>query len=146
MQIPQKFNQFEGNPTLIIVTGSQFARFYYAVDGAIEEITKFKIPTPTYHDREGFFLRSGKGTTYGRGAVYESKQKSTDDQFTERLNELLNAIRKEIDIENVILCSPDYEAPIIKTKLPPSLKKKEVSEIHGNYTKLHPTKLLEKLS
>lgn len=145
MQIPQTLTQFSDTPTLLIVSGSQHAKFYYALNGAIEEITEFKVATPIYQDREGFFLRSGKGAIYGSGAVYESKQKSTDDMFIERLNELLDAIRKEIEIKEVILSAPDYEVNLIQNKLRSDLKDKVTSVLRGNYTKLHPTELLKKL-
>ncbi|MEX0935231.1 MAG: host attachment protein [Candidatus Paceibacterota bacterium] len=145
MQIPQELPQFKNTPTLLIVTGSQYAKFFYALNGAIEEITELKTPTPTYNEREGFFLRSGRGMTMGSWSVYESKSKSTEDTFIEQLNTLLNSIRKEIDIDEVLLSAPEHDIQNIRAHLTSPLQKKITHQLHGNYTKLHPTELLKKM-
>lgn len=143
MQISNTLPQFEDVRTLLVVTGGQKTRFYYAYEGSIAEITSIQVKTPVYSDREGFFLKSGQGQTYGAGSVYEDKKESVRTEFYNELRKLIKAMTEEVEVEEIILYAPQHLAPAIRDTLPTHHKELLRHQLHGNYIDKKPLELLE---
>ena len=87
MQITNQLYQFSDRKSLLLATGKQQARIYYCFDGTVEEIDFFKEPKPRYSDREGQFMRSGRGMVMGTGSVYEAQDDVATRYFLHHLAE-----------------------------------------------------------
>lgn len=145
MQISEKFPVFT-KETLFVVTSKQCATFYTAFDKTLEKKDEFCHTIPPHQDNEGFFVRSGGGTTYGSGNVKETQSNEEIKKFTREFAERLHMFCQKNTVKEIILFVPDY----MDSSLKQSLKTQEQSlitrTIHGNFTQAHPFKLLEKIT
>lgn len=146
MRISSHLPQFEDKRTLLVVAGKRAARLYFAHKGFINEVYEMRTPTPVYSDREGFFMRRGRGEQYGSGSVYESKDSSTQDKFETQLREVASRIMRAIQIDSVILFAPAEAIYSIRKELPHEIKRKIESSVRGNYVHDHPHSFLQKLN
>lgn len=145
MKISKMLPQFERESFLLIVTGKQEAVFYIAKDGVITKVTSFKIKTPKYSDREGFFATRGHGKTFVSGSVYESTKEKVRQIFLKVLKKHVKEIRAQHLIKKSALFCPGYLINDIMEVFPVSFRKSIVFSFRGNYYEEHPFQLLEKI-
>ena len=139
MKIPAKFQQFEDENVLIVITGAQDADIYLASNGIFEKIKSIKVPRRKYSDEEGFSKQksgvSGSAREYPKEAVRQ-----------EFLNQLENELKKiPQKITSVFLFSPDYFLKTVESSFPYPLKDKIKITIAGNYIHYRPLEILEKI-
>lgn len=143
MKIPQGHFQFDDTNALVIAAGKQRARFYSANKGHIREFDYIEVENPKYSDREGFFMRSGSGKTYGAGAPYENKKQKIEADF-------LKAFEKKISkhlskFAEVYLFSPNYMHRMIESKFPKGKENLLKKVFLGNIVDTNPLKFIDKI-
>jgi hypothetical protein len=145
MRIPFDLPQFKDKRALIIITGKQAADFYIAGDGEMTKISWFVLKTPRYSDREGFFVRSGRGKTYSSGAVYETLDDKIKGEFLKKFAHEVKKILARRSITDIYLFAPSYMKNVIQGAFP----KRDLIFIRvsflGNFSKKHPLFLLKKI-
>jgi len=144
MKISEKLPQFS-KKSLIIVTGGQAGKIYLAYNGEIEKLNEFKIDNPKYSDREGFFVRSGQGKTFGSGAVREENKHKITGEFLKQLKLSIEEIVSKNKIEDFYLLSPDYIKNELYEILSSEIQSKIVLFTEGNFHDSHPFDFLEKI-
>lgn len=145
MKISKTLPQFKGESTLLTVTGKQEAVFYIAKDGIITKVSSFKIKTPKYSDREGFFATRGHGKTFVSGSVYESTKEKVRQIFLKVLKKHIKEIRVQHSIKKTALFCPGYLINDVMEVFSASFRKSIVFSFRGNYYEEHPFRLLEKI-
>lgn len=150
MKITNKLPRFNIKKGLFIVTGKIEAQFHLAKEGEINEIDSIKIEKPKYSDREGYFESGGKNSggeleNYKSGSVYEDKNEVIKRELISELKEKLKSIIKKYEFDSIYLFSPDYMIGDIKKSLNKNILSKIEKSYTGNFNKMHPFKLLEKI-
>jgi hypothetical protein len=146
MDIPRGEYNFKNEHALLIVTGKQAGRLFYASEGKVEELDAGFIPTPKYSDREGFFARSGAGRTYGFGSVYEPKDQETKRKFMRMFSDKVEKAVRENNISSIYLFSPNYEITEFKESLSPEVSAKLRFTFMGNFVRFAPHEPLKKIT
>jgi hypothetical protein len=146
MEIPRGLYQFEDEKALLITTGKQTGRLFTARNGRLKEIDEAFIPTPKYSDDEGFFERSGRGGSYGAGAVREPKDTETKHKFIRVISKKVKDAVAKNKIDCIYLFSPNYEITELKAALPRDVQALIRFAIMGNFVKFAPDILLEKIT
>ncbi len=146
MKIPQNLPQFENDKVIFVITGRQAAEFYLGHNGDLTELVEFKIENPSYADEKGSSMHRSGGITFGFGwALERNKQEETKD-FLKQLGETSKRILAKYDATKIYLFSPQYilggTKEVVKNI---AGNKTEVRTFSGNYTRMHPLKLLEEL-
>lgn len=126
---------------MIIIAGRQEAKFYVAQDGRIELEEEINIPNPDYTDREGFFGRNSPGMT-ASGSVYEEKKDYVLKRFEKAFRAFIDGSFRSGQFTHVMIFAPDFMKNILSENLPATVKKKISLTLSGNYTKMHPFKIL----
>ncbi len=144
MQISQKLPQFE-KKSLIITAGRRAADIYFAFQGKIEKIDSIKVETPKYSDKEGFFVRMGKGRVWGRGSVLEDQNEETDRKFLKELKEKTEEHTIKDEIENIYLFAASHVKKGLPEHLANNIRQRISFVIEGNYIKKHPFDLIKKI-
>ena len=126
-----------------MVAGSRSAEILKAHKGEIELIDSLKMELPRYSDREGFFVRSGKGQTFGLGSVFKEVKRDFLAKFTKELATKVEKAFREDSSESVYLFSPEYMKEMILGKISSKIKKRITLEIDGNFVDDHPFDLLK---
>lgn len=144
MKISNKFPKLAKENALFLVSGKQSAVIYRLKNGEIHERDTITINKPEYTDREGHFQHSDSmGKFHGSGSVYEPKDAYVHQKFVSELIDEVNRIKKPYD--SVYLFAPAHVMNNIEENLPNPVAKKVARKFSGNFTKLHPTELLEKI-
>lgn len=143
MQIPKNLPQFSDSPSLFISSGEYEAHFYLAHKGILEELESFKMaPREEAREKQGFITES-KGKSLGavshRGAYVEDLKR----KFKARVDYTIHNLMDEYQFRSIYLFAPEYVAKRIVKGLEPSEEEKIKIKFFGEYTKLHPLKLLK---
>ena len=144
MKISEKLPQFNKR-SLIIVTGSQVGEVYLAYKGEIEKLDNFKAINPKHSNKEGFFVRSGQGTTFGSGAVLEENKHKVTGEFLKQMKLSIEKIISKNEIDEFYLLFPDHIKNELYQNLSFDIQSKVVLFIDGNFTDIHPFDFLEKI-
>lgn len=144
MKISQKLPQFS-QKTLLIVAGRQSGDLYFAHNGEIDKIDSVRVETPTYSDKEGFFMRVGRGMTLGRWSVLEEPKEETLNKFLKELKEKIQNFMKEKEVEEIYLFSSDFVRKGLPRVLSSEINQKIVGVFNGNFLKQHPFELIKKI-
>ena len=145
MKISRTFPQFTEETTLLIVAARQTATVYKAHKGTLRKITHIFVSNPTYSDREGFFVRSGKGRWMGSGSVYESKSESTHKEFLKEFTRTMKKLSKTISIDAVYLFASPHLVASIRESIPSRIQRHIAHIFRGNFVQHTPSELLEKI-
>jgi hypothetical protein len=137
--------QFPDERALLVVTGKQNGRLYFARKGSVKEIDEAFIPTQRYSDDEGFFGLNGGGAS-AVGSGKESKDVETKHKFMRVITAKIKKAIKENDIDSIYLFSPNYEITELKETLPKAAQQMIRLSFMGNFVKFAPDMLLEKIS
>ncbi len=144
MQISEKLPQFN-RKSLLIVAGRRKADIYCAFNGEIDKIESVQVEEPKYSDKEGFFVRMGKGQIFGRGSVLDDKKIETNKKFFNEIKEKTEKVTVRDDINDIYLFASDH----VEKKLPQSLSgdvsSKIVFTFRGNFLKKHLFDLIKKI-
>ncbi|MFB6212889.1 MAG: host attachment protein [Candidatus Magasanikbacteria bacterium] len=137
MQIPKKFRQFKEEPSLLVTTGWQAGKLYFAQDGKIEEIEELKVPHHQYSDKEGHFetRTSGSKEAIHSGAPKEKKKQHIRKEFLRRLIKLIKKVLDSKEVDSLYIFSPAEGLPSLEKKLPTNIREKVKSYYKGNYVK-----------
>jgi len=139
MKIKRELPQFEKNSAAIIVAGNLNADFYLANKGEINKVASFIVEKSKFSDREqtgkygNVFFQSGDKTA----AMKKFLQKEAFTALKTKLNTVSGA-------KNVYLFAPGTIMPELQ-KLLPKKWEKTLKMFNGNFGKLHPFELIEKL-
>lgn len=144
MKISNKLPQFENEKALIIVTSKHEGKLYEAHAGEIVEIDSFKISTPEYSDKEGFYAGNGHSQAYGGNVIRENNKGK---MITDLQNEIQALVTKpETDhIDTIYLFTPQHLINIVENAIPIKLRKKIIFSFGKDYSKEHPFQILEKI-
>ncbi len=154
MRIPSKFHQFEDEKVLIVATGVYDADIYFASNGIFEKIKSIKIPRRKYTDDEGYSLSKSrvgikKGGIVISGSVREYPKEAVMQEFLNQLRKELKAILNPPaggkKVSYIYLFSPGYVMDTVRSVFPAVWKKKIKISIRGNFPKLSPAVLLQKI-
>jgi len=144
MKIPQNLPQFENEKALFIVSGIKEALFLLVHKGEIISQDNFRIVKETVaEEKEGFFIRGGRGKIFEMGAVFEPKKKKIRKEFLEKLKKHFKEIFDKEKIDSVYIFAPGHVLKSIKAQIPTSVQNKIKMAKKGNYTEYHPLKLIE---
>ncbi|MGB3988546.1 MAG: host attachment protein [Minisyncoccales bacterium] len=143
MQISKELPQFSKR-SIIVAAGSRSAKVFRAHSGEIELVDQLKIETlASYSDKESFFVRSGKGRTYGFGAVLEEKKKEFLAKFARELGDRIEKAFQEWSAESIYLFVPKHMKDLVPKRFSSEVKKSVVLLIEGNFVDKHPFDLLK---
>lgn len=143
MQIPRELPQFtEHNTCIAVFGGKSLGIFYVAHAGTLNKVAEIREEKLVYSDREGFFLLRGGGETYGSGSVYEDKSDYLAERFAKNAATELAKVVDEHDLEAIYMFEPVYSERILARQLSPTVREKVIRIIPGNFTKVHPLKLV----
>ena len=146
MKIPRDLPQFENDKAIFIVTGKQNAAFHLAHKGDLTELAEFNIETPSYSDKEGSSMNRGGGITFGFGWVLERNKPEETKDFLKQLEETSRKILAKQAATKIYLFSPQYILASAKETMKKIAGNKvEMRTFSGNYTRMHPLKLLKEL-
>lgn len=144
MKISHNFPVLQKANALFVVAGKQSAIIYRLRNGELHERETVAVHKPEHTDREGRFEhRSPRGKLRGSGSVYEPKDAYVQQQFITSLVGELKKLRRPYD--SVYLFAPAQTLHDLEQTLPKPVVKKIVRKFAGNFTKHHPTGLLEKV-
>ena len=145
MKISQNLPQFENNPTLIITSGWQAGKVFYAVNGEIVLNKEIKVPDHKYSDREGHFkTRTGtEREALHSGATYEEKKKHIRDEFLNKLSEHVKDLVHKHKIKSIYIFSSQEGIKSLKKELPSEVVKLIKKIYKGNYIHHAPDKLIK---
>lgn len=146
MKVPSELPQFNKNPTCFVVVTKFTAKFYFVYKGVLKKISDIKQKKLSYSDREGFFMRRGKGRMYGTGSVYESKDEELARRFSKRASDKLKELISKYKVRNIFIFEPSHLNYRLWSNLSVRIQKKVKHRIRGNYSNMHPLSLVEKLS
>ncbi len=144
MQISQTLPQFE-KKSLFIVAGRRVANFYCVLNGEINKIDSIEIEEPQYSDKEGFFVRMGRGQIFGRGSVLEDKKVEINKKFFNKVKEKTETIVTRDSIKEIYLFAPDFVEKSFPGSLSGDVKSKIVFTFRGNFLKKHLFDLIKKI-
>jgi hypothetical protein len=137
--------QFSDEKALLVVTGKQNGRLFFANKGNIKEVDEAFIPTQRYSDDEGFFGLNGGGHS-ATGSPKESKDVETKHKFMRVISAKIKKAIKENDVDCIYLFSPNYEITELKETLPKAAQNMIKLSFMGNFVKFAPDMLLTKIS
>lgn len=142
MQISKELPQFSKR-SIIVAAGSRSAKVFRAHSGEIELVDQLKIETlASYSDKEAL-VRSGKGRTYGFGAVLEEKKKEFLAKFARELGDRIEKAFQEWSAESIYLFVPKHMKDLVPKRFSSEVKKSVVLLIEGNFVDKHPFDLLK---
>lgn len=147
MKISISLPQFQNRRALLIVTGDWSAKFFLAGSGTITKLTSFVLRKPSYSDREGFFghgLRGSPGS--GAGSAYEAPHIYMQQEFKKSFASALRDVKADHEFEDIYLFAPETKTPALLDSLDQHDRKKVRQAFSGNFFKLAPGKLLEKIA
>lgn len=144
MQIPQQLPKFEDAPALIVLAGVLNGKIYRAHLGVCEEIAHIEEEVP-YEKKEGFFRTQKGGKTLRAGFPYE---KDADKEKRALAEKMLAVVSDELkkDSRTIVYAFLSPETHTLFEKLTPNQEKGVWNFVSDkNYTKEHPTQILEHL-
>ncbi|MEX2436689.1 MAG: hypothetical protein WD471_00820, partial [Candidatus Paceibacterota bacterium] len=108
MKLKRELPQFKNTPSLVIVTGWQVAKIFYANNGEIHQEKEIEIENPQYTEKEGSFESKGGGMAgvVRSSASAEKDKKYVRAEFLKEFNQYLNERIKKGDIKDVYVFSP----------------------------------------
>jgi hypothetical protein len=145
MKIPQALPQFAKDRALLVVSGKQEAHFYRAGEGVITEVASVRVRKPKYTDREGHFETRSKGQVISSGSTYEEKNEKVRKEFLGKFQDELKKTRRAVNPTRIYVFAPEYILPDLTGRFSVRAKAAIRSTFSGNFIRLHPTRLLEKI-
>ena len=142
MQISKELPQFSKR-SLIVVAGSHSVEILRVHKGEIELIDSLKMESPKYSDKEGFFVRSGRGKIFGSGSALKEGKQDFLAKFTKELATRVEKAFQEEASELIYLFSPEHMREMILGKISSEVKEKMALVINGNFVDDHPFDLLK---
>jgi hypothetical protein len=146
VDISVKLPRFEGEKALIVVTGSEAARFYVGQEGRVKELTFFRVHPPNYPDREGYRGEGGKNRGLGFGDMSDGKDTWTTQEFLTHFRDTLKVILDHEKPSGIYLFAPSETLDALKQKMSFMTRRKIKMEIRGNYINQHPFRVLQKIT
>ncbi len=147
MKISQNLPQFENKKTLFVVAGEQEAIFYIAHKNEIKQQESWQMSKPKeLPQKEGFFVRRGRGITLGTGSVFEPRKKKLRDDFVKRITDDIKKIISQDRPEEIYLFAPAQIRRYIKNNLPQDIRQNIQATVRGNYTNKHPFDLIKQIA
>lgn len=146
MKIPQKYPQFAQKNYLIVVSGAEEFVFFKISEGEILEERKVQIPKER-KERQGFFVKSGRGKIFEMGAVFEPKKLKQQKQLLKELKKNIeDCLEKNREIEKIYLFVPAYLSRKVLSLLKKMTKIGVELVEKGNFLNVHPLELVELIS
>lgn len=144
MKIPSKYKDVFESPALLIVSGALKGSVYLVKNGSLKKVFEPEELVPSYSDKEGAFMVSGRGKTYTRGSVKEENKQEHRDRYVSKLVEGIKNIVKEVEVERLYLVAPIYVVKNMKDSVPENLKNILKGTIRANLVEHHLTEVLER--
>lgn len=147
MKIPQKLPQFVKNHALLIVSGKQVAKIFFARNHGIVKLQEIKMERPQFSDNEGFSTHGPRGR---QGSVSGSEREIREPEIVKPFLKMLNAEVKKIlqqyKIKEIYIFTPDYMSRKVPHALPQQAQRLVRKEVIGNYLQFSPVLLLHKIT
>lgn len=145
MKISDNFSKLQETNALFLVSGKQAAIIYRLRNGEIHERETIEVATPEYTDWEGHYeYRGPRGKIHGWGSMREPKGEHVHQMFLGSLVKEIKQIKRPYD--SIYLFAPIHVIDGIELALPKTVSKKIKRRFTGNFTKMHPTDLLAKVT
>lgn len=142
MKLSHNLPQFEGTPTLLVVSGWQSGKVFYALNGNIVLDGEVLVPDHRYSDREGHFKMRTRGVVQS-GSVYEQKKEHIRKEFLGKFVSCIDNVVKRHNIKEIHIFSPPEGLHDLEKAFPAHLKKYIRGSYSGNYIHHKPDKLAE---
>lgn len=143
MKIPSALLQFKNKTGLILITGTEEARFFVARNGVISDIFHFRLEKTKFSDREDSARRGS--VAFETGSKTEQLKRAIRQDFTKNFKEETKRLATEQKIDSVYLFAPDSIIKDLEKALPAILKKKLVKTYIGNFCKESTLNILKKI-
>ncbi|MEK7598758.1 MAG: hypothetical protein AAB487_03405 [Patescibacteria group bacterium] len=142
LQIPKNLPQFSDSASLFISSGEYESHFYLAHQGILEELESFKMPPREEARKKQRSIAASRGKDPGvvsrRKAYIEDLKK----KFQARVGYTIHGLMDEYQFRSIYLFAPEPVAKRIVNGLEPSEEEKIKIKFFGEYTKLHPLKMI----
>lgn len=145
LHITQTLPQFTNERALFIVTGTKSLELYEAMNGTIENVLSYRIEAPECSDKEGHFAKRRGGKTLASGAVREDVEASLRVKFLRQLESSLQTIMHSGKVTAAYIFSPQHMMNDVVKVMPRAIQKQTKKVVQGNFTKLHPFEVLQKI-
>ncbi len=144
MKISNKYSKFLEKKAVIILSGFHQGKIIIVENGEIYIKEDFRIETPSYEGREGFF-QSGTNNSgvFSSAFANENKKEKSLKELKKEFREKIKDISDEF--EEVYLFSPDYLKNEMKELVSHFFKRKVIFN-SGDFCSHHPFEILEILS
>lgn len=142
MKISNKLTHFD-EPTLIIISNSMGAVFYYANKDEVNKVMDFHIEKPEFSDREDFG-RFSTGVVYETGTKYDKKKLLIIREFKQQFVSALKFLSKRLNIKKMIIFSAKTLYNYAREMVLKVWKGTNIQQHwKGDYTKKHLVEILE---
>jgi hypothetical protein len=145
MIIPNQLPQFKGETALLVVSGAKQAKIYRASDSVLEVLDECKVETPKYSDKEGFFASTSRDGSTSAGSILNDVEKEAERSFMNELAVHLKSAGKVFSNSVVYVFAPSHVKNMVMRKIPAALKNNVRFVMSGNYAKMAPLTVLEKI-
>ncbi len=142
MQIPQKFSSLQKENAFIIVVGKEEAIFYEISNQEISKKLEIRLPKER-EEREGFFVKGGRGRIFEMGGVFEPKKRKKMKKLIGQIEENLKEFLEKDLKEKIYLFVPAYFSKKLVSAIEKSVNRKIQLIEKGNFLSSHPLELLE---
>jgi hypothetical protein len=142
MRIQKQLPQFTRERALLLVVAEQFGVLYVAENGELERMSAIEEREPKYADKEGFFMRGGRGDIFSAGSVRERAREDARNNFLKKFSAEVKKAVYIYDPTVVFVFCPRYTKSAIEDLLPDLIRKRVRSFFFGNYTGMHPFSFL----
>jgi hypothetical protein len=144
MEISNNFPILQKSNAIFIVSGKLAAKIYRIGDGLLHERDTLEVTIPRYTDREGYYEQhSPQGSIQGSGSMGEVHDDYIQRDFIKYLADEIKDIKRPYD--SVYVFGPAHVVKSLEQALPRATVAKIRQTFVGNFTKQHPTELLEKI-
>lgn len=143
MKIPSTLVQFKDKAGLILVTGTEEAKFFVIQNGIISNVFQFRLEKVKFSDREDS-SRHGSAT-FETGAKIEQLKKLARQDFIKNFKEETARLSAQQKIDYVYLLAPQLIVKELEKALPAILKKKLIKTCTGNFCKESMLNILKKV-
>lgn len=146
MKIAGEMNPFAHERALIIAMGVTKASVHFAHQGKIDYVGSVAVPSPTFSDREGFFLSTGRGLVLRSGSVYEDQKEWRQKRFMRELMTRLDKLTIDHEATSLYMFCPAHMRRAVVSELEKRFPKHLRFVLEGYHVDDHPFVLLDKIA
>ncbi len=144
MQIPKNLPQFENRPALFVASGEYEAKFYLALNGALDLKAEIKMP-PREEAREKQAFVGIKSGRYGLAAVshHGAYVEDLKKKFARKIHTAIHNLLAEYKPQEIYFFAPRYVADRAIEKLDQAERKKVKMIINKELARISPLVMIK---